>query len=273
MTGAELKAALHEGRRVYGSCVVSPSPLWPAMLARCGPDLAFIDTEHIPLGRSQVAWMCQTFNALGMPSIVRISACDAALANMAIDGGARGVVSPYAESVEEVQILRGASKYRPLKGERLARVLSGEETLDEPTRSYIESMNQHNLCIVNIESVAAIANLEKLVTVPDTDALLIGPHDLSISMNIPEDYTHPKFTDAIQRIIDVGRGAGLGVGFHFSFGITEAQRWAEMGANLIIHNTDIFLVQQTLTADIQSLRAALGDDTPDTTSPDATITV
>lgn len=275
MTGAELKATLHAGDRVYGTCVVSPSPLWPTMIAGTGLDFVFIDTEHIPLDRSQVSWMCQTYNTLGLPPIVRIPACDAALANMAIDGGARGVVSPYSESVEEAQVLRGASKYRPLKGERLTRVLSGEDVLDEPTRSYIEKMNQHNLCILNIESTTAIDKLDALVAVPNVDALLIGPHDLSINMDIPEDYKNPKFTDAIKRTIDTARGAGIGVGFHFSFGIEEAQLWAEWGANLIIHNTDIFLVKDNLTQDIRQLRMALGDEKTDASAgnADAPITV
>jgi 2-keto-3-deoxy-L-rhamnonate aldolase RhmA len=273
MTGAELRSALHAGDRVYGTCVVSPSPTWPAMIASTGLDFVFIDTEHIPLDRSQVSWMCQTYNALGLPPIVRIPSCDAALANMAIDGGARGIVSPYAESVAEIDVLRGAAKYRPLKGERLARVLSGEDELDEPTKSYIADMNANNLCLVNIESGAAIAKLDELVAVPDVDALLIGPHDLSISLDIPEDYGNPKFTDAIQKIIDAARGADLGVGFHFSFGIEHAQRWAEMGANLIIHSTDIFVVQQNLSADIATLRTALGDEQRNEPSGDSTVTV
>ena len=153
-------------------------------------------------------------------------------------------------------------------------MLSGEDTLDEPTRSYIENMNQHNLCIVNIESTAAIDKLEQIVAVPDVDALLIGPHDLSINMDIPEDYKNLKFTDAIKRIIDTAREADIGVGFHFSFGIEEAQRWAELGANLIIHNTDIFLVKDNLTSDIASLRDALGDvKRQDGSSNGSTVTV
>ena len=58
------------------------------MLAQTGLDFAFIDTEHIPLGREHLSWMCQTFGALGMPPIVRIPECTAALANMAVDAGA-----------------------------------------------------------------------------------------------------------------------------------------------------------------------------------------
>jgi 2-keto-3-deoxy-L-rhamnonate aldolase RhmA len=263
MTGAELKSTLHSGQRVYGTCVVSPSPLWPAMIAQTGVDFVFIDTEHIPLDRGPLSSMCQTFNALGLPPIVRIPACDAALANMAIDAGAKGIVSPYCESAEEIQVLRGATKYRPLKGERLDRILDGTDTLEEPTASYITTMNQHNLCIVNIESIAAIAKLDEFVAVPEVDALLVGPHDLSISLDIPEDYTNPKFTDAMKRIIDTGRAAGIGVGFHYSFGIEECLHWAELGANLIIHSSDYFLVKGKLTEDLDYLRDSLGDTKKD----------
>lgn len=230
------------------------------MLAQTGLDFVFIDTEHIPLDRQPLSWMCHNFSALGLPPIVRIPACDAALANMTIDAGAKGIVSPYCESTKEIQVLRGAAKYRPLKGKRLEAVLNGSETLDDTTATYIADMNQHNLCLVNIESVAAIEELGELVGVPDIDALLIGPHDLSISLGIPEDYSNPKFTDAIKRIIDTGRGAGLGVGFHYSFGIDDALKWAELGANLIIYSSDYFLVKEKLTGDLKYLREKLGDE-------------
>lgn len=259
MTGSELRTALRSGQRVYGTCVVSPSPVWPAMLAQTGLDFAFIDTEHIPLDREHLAWMCQTFGALGMPPIVRIPECSAALATMAIDAGAKGVVSPYCESVAEIKTLVGAAKYRPLKGKRLEDALS-DTPLEEPTAGYIANMNRDNLVLVNIESVAAIQALPDLVSVPGVDALLIGPHDLSISLDIPEDYANDKFTVAIQQIIDAGRSAGLGVGFHYSFGIEDTLRWAEFGANLIIHSSDYFLTKEKVTQDIAWLREKLGDE-------------
>ena len=34
--------------------------------------------------------------------------------------------------------------------------------------------------------------------VPGLDAVLIGPHDLSCSLGIPEQYTHPRFDEAVQ---------------------------------------------------------------------------
>jgi 2-keto-3-deoxy-L-rhamnonate aldolase RhmA len=264
VNGLELKSALRAGKRVYGTCVVSPSPLWPAMIASTGLDFAFIDTEHIPLERAQVSWMCQTFSAKNVAPIVRIPSPDPYEACKVLDGGAVGVVAPYLEEIQDIQDLRGAVKYRPLKGQRLQRVLSGAEVLDETLAKYLGDYAADKLMVVNIESVPAIEALDDILEVPDIDALLIGPHDLSISLGIPEQYQHPTFTKAITTIIDKGRSRGVGVGFHYSFGIQDAVSWAKAGANFIIHSTDYFLVRDALRHDLGVFRDALGEDAPGT---------
>ncbi len=259
MTGKELKKALRNGNRVYGTCVVSTAPQWPAMIAGTGLDFVFIDTEHIPIDRTELSWMCQNFAARGLPPVVRIPKPDPYLACMVLDGGAQGVVAPYMERVDQVHDLRGATKLRPLKGDRLDRVLRGKEILGEPLDSYIGNFNSNNLCLVNIESVDAIEALDDLLAVPDLDGLLVGPHDLSISLDIPEDYRNPRFTEAMKTIIEKGRSAGVGVGFHYSFGIQEVIDWARMGANFIIYSTDFFLVRDALLRDVSLLRETFGD--------------
>ena len=35
--------------------------------------------------------------------------------------------------------------------------------------------------------------------------------------------------------------------------------WAKMGANLIVHSSDYFIVRDTLSADIRKFRDAMGD--------------
>lgn len=259
MDGVALKQALRAGRRVYGTCVVSPSPLWPAMIAGTGLDFVFIDTEHIPLERAEVSWMCQTFSARGLAPIVRIPLPDPYEACKVLDGGASGVVAPYLERISDVQALRGAVKYRPLKGQRLDRVLAGEP-LDDTLTAYLANYAADKLMIVNIESVPAIEALDDILAVPDIDALLVGPHDLSISLGIPEQYQDPRFTRAITTIIDKGRAKGVGVGFHYSFGIQDAIAWARAGANFIVHSTDYFLVRDALRQDLDRFRDALGEE-------------
>lgn len=259
MTGQQLREALRSGRRVYGTCIVSPSPSWAPMIASCGLDFVFIDTEHIAIDRAELSWMCRAYGAFSLPPIVRIPKPDPHAACMALDGGAMGVVAPYMETLDEVRDLRGAVKYRPLKGARLERVLDGKETLEPGLRTYLEQYNANNMCIVNVESAPAMEALDAILKVADVDAILVGPHDLSISLGIPENYTHPKFTTAMKTIIEKSRAAGRGVGYHFSFGLDTAMEWARMGANFIVYSTDLFLVRDALQREIGKFRTAFGE--------------
>src|SRR3954465_10247379 len=72
MTGREIIEALHHGRRVFASAVVGISPQWPALAKQTGIDFVFVDTEHVPLDRQTLSSLCQTYQALGLPPVVRI---------------------------------------------------------------------------------------------------------------------------------------------------------------------------------------------------------
>jgi 4-hydroxy-2-oxoheptanedioate aldolase len=271
MNGSDLSRALRAGQRVYGTCIVSTSPKWPGMVAGVGLDFVFLDTEHMPIAREQLAWMCTAYAALNLAPIVRIPEPDPYRACMALDGGASGIIAPYIESAEQVRALRGAVKFRPLKGGRLQNALEGRETLEPELADYLEHGNTGRVMIVNIESVPALEALDDILDVPDLDAVLIGPHDLSLSLGIPEQYRHPKFNAAVSDIIRKARAHHVGVGLHFSFGIDQEIGWAKEGANLILHSSDLFLVRDTLAADLNRFRRELGDEAPrsasGTTSP------
>ena len=259
MNGQALSVALHKGDRVYGTCVVSTSPKWPSMIAGVGLDFVFIDTEHMPIQRDQLAWMCQAYAALNLAPIVRIPEPDPYLACMALDGGAHGIIAPYVDSPAQVQALRGAVKFRPLKGRRLANALEGKEKLEPELDAYLAQWNTGRVMIVNIESVPALEALDDILAVPGLDAVLIGPHDLSLNLGIPEQYHHPAFNEAIGTIIRKARARHIGVGIHFSNGIEKEIGWAKEGANLITHSSDFFLVRDALTADLKRFRDELGD--------------
>jgi len=259
MNGKELSEALRSGRRVYGSCVTSTAPGWPSMIASTGVDMAFIDTEHTPIDRAQLSWICRTYTGLGVAPVVRVPQADPILACMVLDGGAAGVVAPYIENAEQVRQLRGAVKLRPLKGERLQNVLAGTEQLNEENAAYLGARAANCALIINIESVPAVNRLDEILAVPGLDGVLIGPHDLSISLDLPEEYTHPKFLEAVSTIIKKCRAANVGVGIHFFDDINQEIDWAKEGANLIMHSTDVFLCREILSTALAQIRRELGD--------------
>ena len=186
MTPKQLRAAFRSSQRSYGTLIVSDSPRWPAQVVQIGLDFVFIDTEHIAIDRKELSWMCQTYAALGLPPIVRIPSPDPYAATMVLDGGAAGIVAPYVETVEQVRALHGAVKLRPIKGARLDAVLAGKTRFEPTLAEYQRSHAGENILVINIESRPAMENIDALVSVEGVDAVLIGPHDLSSSLGIPE---------------------------------------------------------------------------------------
>ena len=251
-------------RVVYGTCITSTSPTWPAIASRAGLDFVFLDTEHIPLERMEIARMCQTFREMGVAPIVRIPSPDPYRACQMMDAGAEGVVAPYLERVDQIKELVGALKYRPLKGELLDRVLENQESIEPDLKQYLDNWNLGNVCIANIESVPALNRLEELLSVKGLDAVFIGPHDLSISLGIPEQYDHPVFEEAVKKIIKTSRQNGLAVGIHFSESPERQIRWMKEGVNLVIHSSDLAIFSQRLQADMNTIKQAAGEQSMET---------
>jgi 4-hydroxy-2-oxoheptanedioate aldolase len=114
--------------------------------------------------------------------------------------------------------------------------------------------------MINIESVPAVERLDLILAEPGLDGVIIGPHDLSISLGLPEQYHDPRFEDAVRQIILRVREKDLSAGIHFSQEPELQIKWAKAGANIIMHSSDMALFQQRLKADITAIRHALKDD-------------
>jgi 2-keto-3-deoxy-L-rhamnonate aldolase RhmA len=270
MIGQRLAKKIRAGERVYGTCTVTPSTRMVGAIAPVNPDFVFIDTEHNVLDRTQVSWMCHTYAAKGIVPIVRLTKPDAHLAASTLDDGALGIVAPYIETMQQVDDLRGAVKHRPLKGGRLRDRLDGQ-SVNGTIDNYIKERNANNVLILNIESQPAIDALDDLLAAPEVDGLLIGPHDLSCNLGVPEQYDAPEFLAAVQTIFDKARAAERGAGIHFWGNLEQQVRFLEMGCNFMIHSADLLIVRKHLTSELNAIRMRMGDLPPGESDSDLTI--
>ena len=270
MIGQRLAKKIRAGERVYGTCTVTPSTRMVGAIAPVNPDFVFIDTEHNVLDRTQVSWMCHTYAAKGIVPIVRLTKPDAHLAASTLDDGALGIVAPYIETMQQVDDLRGAVKHRPLKGGRLRDRLGGQ-SVNGTIDNYIKERNANNVLILNIESQPAIDALDDLLAAPEVDGLLIGPHDLSCNLGVPEQYDAPEFLAAVQTIFDKARAAERGAGIHFWGNLEQQVRFLEMGCNFMIHSADLLIVRKHLTSELNAIRMRMGDLPPGESDSDLTI--
>ena len=257
MDAIEFLAHLKKGTHLYGTAVFSTSPLWPQSIKKAGADFVFIDTEHTPFDRTTLAQMCLAYKGYGLPPLVRISNPDLHEARKVLDAGASGILAPYIESSQQVRELVGATKLRPLKGERLNEALQKQDSLSPEVEDYLRDWNKANFLMINIESVPGVERLGRILAEPGLDGVIIGPHDLSISLGLPEQYHDPRFEDVVGEIISKVRGKGLSVGIHFSQEAELQIKWAKAGVNIIMHSSDKALFQQRLKDDFATIRRAL----------------
>jgi 4-hydroxy-2-oxoheptanedioate aldolase len=163
---------------------------------------------------------------------------------MALDGGADGIVAPYVESVNDVREIVGAVHFRPIKGRQLRDFLSGAREPATETRDFLGRFNRHHYAIIGIESMAAYENLDALIGVKGVDGVFLGPHDLSVSLEAPEQWDNPALHRVIEDIIVRCRAANIGVGVHLSstiFTLDQVRRLVALGMNWILDGADVTL--------------------------------
>jgi 4-hydroxy-2-oxoheptanedioate aldolase len=235
------------------------NPIGAVLTAGLNVDGVFICTEHMPIDRTEVSTMCQMFALNGITPKVRVPFPCPRHAAMALDGWAQGIVVPYVETVEEVRAMVGAVKYRPIKGEILQGYLDGSITPNEKMRSFWKRFNKHNYLIIGIESVPAIRRLEELVSVEGVDGVFLGPHDITCSMGIPEEYDHPDFIRTVEDVIRRCRKAGVGVGIQTDLAAPACQPWLDAGMNFMFHLSDVIKMRNVMNHELATLRRGYGD--------------
>ncbi|MCB0731946.1 MAG: aldolase [Ignavibacteriae bacterium] len=255
----KLKEKLQSGKRIYGTAIVSPSKIWSNAVRSANLDFVFIDTEHIPLGRETVSEMCMLYSALNLNPIVRIPSPDPYTACTVLDGGAVGILVPYIETKEQVKELVGATKLRPIKGKKLNQFLDDPKSITPKLKKYIDERCKNNLLFINIESEPAVKNLSQILSVDGIDGIIIGPHDLSCSMGISEEYDHPKFEKAVKQIINKAAKKNIPVGIHLSEEPSYQIKWGNLGMNIILHSSDISIFSKNLVHDINEIKQGLED--------------
>ena len=78
--------------------------------------------------------------------------------------------------------------------------------------SYFAEANDKLLTVVQIETVEAVENAEKIAAIEGVDVLFVGPLDLSVSLGITGQMQHPDFRAAIKRVIEACRAHGKSPG-------------------------------------------------------------
>jgi 2-keto-3-deoxy-L-rhamnonate aldolase RhmA len=89
-----------------------------------------------------------------------------------------------------------------------------------------------------VETVKAFENLEEIASVPGLDVAWVGHYDLTVSMGIPCQFEHPRFLEAMHRLVTVCGQHKVPCGF-LPPTPADAVRWIESGFRAISLGSDV----------------------------------
>jgi 2-keto-3-deoxy-L-rhamnonate aldolase RhmA len=172
----------------------------------------------------------------------------------ALDLGAWGVMVPMINSAEDARRAVDSCRYPPLGTRGFGPIRASNYFLN--LTEYAESANREVLLIAQIESPAAVQELEGIMAVPGIDAIFIGPGDLSCSLNIAAQWQHPRLQEVISQIIAKARKAGMPFGIT-TFGPEDFFHYVERGATFMTLGSDLTFMTQGATDALARTRTLL----------------
>ncbi len=231
-----VKRKIRAGEATVGNWVSLPSPSIVEILAEIGMDWLVLDTEHGPFGEEILEDMMRALRGTGVVPIVRVAETDPALIKKALDRGAQGIICPLVNSAEEARLAVSACKYPPegIRGVAGTRASDYGRNLD----TYFRTWNEEVLVICQIETRAALENVEEIAAVPGVDMLFVGPFDLSANLGVFGDIGSSVVQQAIERVVSVAASAGRAVGYYAS-DAEEARRQIRRGMHFVAVGSEV----------------------------------
>lgn len=233
------KRALAEGRVQIGLWSSLCSSIAAEVLAHAGFDWIVIDTEHAPNEVPGVLAQLQAMTGGAAQPVVRPAWNDPVLIKRILDVGAQSVIVPYVQNADEAGRAVAAVRYPP-------RGIRGVGSMHRAIRygrvdDYFRQADGEMCVVVQLETKAALGNLEAIARVDGIDGIFIGPSDLAASMDRIGNPGHPEVQAEIEDAARKCRAAGKPAGI-LAPAEADARRYLEWGYTFVAVGADLQLL-------------------------------
>ena len=230
------KRALQAGKRQIGLWSTLSSNYTVEVIAGAGFDWIMIDTEHSPTDLESVLSQLQAAAPYDSTAVVRLPWNDMVTVKRYLDIGVQTLLVPQVANADEARKAVAYTRYPPAGLRGVAGATRA--TRFGRVKDYFKK-GQDEICVlVQIESAEGLNNLEAIAAVDGIDGVFIGPADLHASLGYAGERAHdevmPRIDDAIRRIVEAGKAAGI-----LADGEATARRWLALGALFVAVGSDV----------------------------------
>ena len=173
-----------------------------------------------------------------------------------MDAGADGVIVPFVNNAETTQKIISAVKYPPLgsRGVGFAR----DNGYGRHLMQKLKDANEQSFICVQIEHTDGIRQLDEILDVSGINAAFLGPYDLSASMGIAGNFTHPKFQEASSRFLQCCKTHNVIAGIHVvQPNPDEAIERLRQGYEMIAYSLDITFLTHSINEGLKQIKKGI----------------
>jgi len=183
------------------------------IFAKAGYEWIVIDLEHSTININQAEQLIRIIDLSGSKPFVRLSGHDASQIKRVLDAGAKGILAPMIESLDQIDHVISACKYPPsgTRGMGLARAQGYGENLSK--NEYISTIVRNIEIYAQIESIRGLQNCNDIFK-KNITGFFIGPYDLSASLGAPGVFDSKEFNEAERKILSAAKEKNLKCGYH-----------------------------------------------------------
>lgn len=247
------KTRLKNGDPLIGSLITLAATDVAEIMAHVGFDYLWLETEHAPSDFLQAQMLMQAVGGR-CPCLVRIPENKEVWIKKALDIGCDGIVVPQVKSAAEARQAVEWSLYPPA-GKRSVGI-SRAHTYGMAFQDYVSTINERLTIVLQVEHIDGVQNVASIVQVPGIDAILVGPFDLSGSLGLLGQITHPEVQAAIDEIKDHCEAANIPRGI-FAVDAQAAKQALAKGFNLIALSMDSAYLWQAAKVALDDVRSEL----------------
>lgn len=221
---------------------MSGSPLVSEAISHVGFDFLVIDMEHVPVGIPELVTILQAVQGSESAPVVRLPWNDMVTVKRAMDIGARSMMVPFVQSVDDATRAVEYTRYPPdgVRGVAAMHRASRFGMVDE----YLQKANSEVFLIAQLETRTALHDIEAIVSVKGIDAIFIGPSDLSAFMGLLGDVKSKKVQDAMKWAASQANQANIPIGTIGGTADLVAQ-YIEYGYDFIACGSDMAMLMSS----------------------------